>query len=259
MADEVKWIKITTGIFDNKKMKQIDAMPDADAVMVIWFKLLCLAGAANEQGYLLLTDSLAYTEETLANEFRRPVNTVRFAISAFEKLGMIVLDTAPENQKIIRVKNWGKYQNLAGLDLIRQQTRVRVADHRAKRKAALMCNVTRNVTVTPCNALEREKELEKELTLSATDDAVDNLITTLQQNGINVINERDIKTINRWLSVYSLEQIDQAIAQAATDGDEYVSEVTKKLKKRSVAGGPPKRRFGTAVGENTQPDYSQSL
>lgn len=260
MADEVKWIKITTGIFDNKKMKQIDAMPDADAVMVIWFKLLCLAGAANEQGYLLLTDSLAYTEEMLANEFRRPVNTVRFAISAFEKLGMIELDAAPENQKFIRVKNWGKYQNINGLDLIRQQTRERVAEHRAKRKATLPCNVTRNVTVTQCNVLERERELEKELTLSAvTNDAVDNLIMILQKNGIKVLNDRDIETVKRWLKVYSPETIERAIAQSRSAGDEYVSEVAKKLKGGGVAGGPQKRKPGTAVGEHNQPDYSQPL
>lgn len=261
MADEVKWIKITTGIFDNKKMKQIDAMPDADAVMVIWFKLLCLAGAANEQGYLLLTDSLAYNEEMLANEFRRPVNTVRFAISAFEKLGMIELDTVPENQKILRVKNWEKYQNVDGLDRIRQQTRMRVAALREKRKLeALPCNATRNVTVTQCNATEREleTELETDITLSVANDAVNNLIMILKKNGIMVINDRDIETIKRWLSVFSPEQIEQAIAQCRADGDEYVSAVNKKLK-GGGHGGPTTRRPGTVVGKNHIPDYTQSL
>ena len=50
MAD-VKWIKIATGIFDNRKIKQIETLPDKDAILVIWFKLLCLAGNLNDNGF----------------------------------------------------------------------------------------------------------------------------------------------------------------------------------------------------------------
>ena len=46
MAD-VKWIKITTDIFDDEKILLIETLPDADAIIVIWFKLLCLAGKQN--------------------------------------------------------------------------------------------------------------------------------------------------------------------------------------------------------------------
>ena len=256
MADEVKWIKITTGIFDSRKIKQIDAMPDSDAVLVIWFKLLCLAGTANDNGYLLLTDSIAYSEEMLASEFRRPLNTVRFAIATFAKLGMIELDIAPENQKIIRVKNWEKYQNIDGMEKIREQARQRMAKMRSNRKT---CYVTGDVTVTQGYALERERELEKELTLSAvTNDAVDNLIMILQKNGIKVLNDRDIETVKRWLKVFSPEQIEQAISQAAADGAAYVSEVSKKLK-GGIDGGPTKRNFGTVASKDYKPDYTQSL
>ena len=40
MAD-VKWIKITTDIFDDEKMLLIDGLPEHDGIIVIWFKLLC--------------------------------------------------------------------------------------------------------------------------------------------------------------------------------------------------------------------------
>lgn len=40
---EIKWIKITTDIFDDEKIKLIDSMPDNDALIVIWFKLLIKA------------------------------------------------------------------------------------------------------------------------------------------------------------------------------------------------------------------------
>ncbi|MGF2565521.1 phage replisome organizer N-terminal domain-containing protein, partial [Ralstonia pseudosolanacearum] len=35
---ETKWIKIVTDIFDNEKIRMIEAMPEGDAIIVIWFK-----------------------------------------------------------------------------------------------------------------------------------------------------------------------------------------------------------------------------
>lgn len=144
---DVKWIKIVTDIFNNKKIKQIDAMPDADTILVIWFKLLCLAGSINESGLIILTKDLAYTDEMLATEFRKPINTVRLALKTFESFGMIELV-----DNIYRISNWEKYQNIEGLERIREQTRLRVAKHRKKQKL-LSCNVT----VTQGNATEEER------------------------------------------------------------------------------------------------------
>lgn len=41
---EVKWIKIATDIFDDEKILLIEGLPDAYAIITVWFKLLCLAG-----------------------------------------------------------------------------------------------------------------------------------------------------------------------------------------------------------------------
>ena len=60
MAD-VKWIKIATDIFDNRKIKQIEAMPKGEAIIVIWIKLICLAGAINDGGRIYFTDDIPYT------------------------------------------------------------------------------------------------------------------------------------------------------------------------------------------------------
>ena len=85
----VKWIKIVTDIFDDEKILLIESMPDADKIIVIWFKLLCLAGKTNNGGVLMLNERIHYTDEMLATIFRRPVNTVRMALKAFEDFGMI--------------------------------------------------------------------------------------------------------------------------------------------------------------------------
>ena len=86
----VKWIKITTDIFDDEKMAIIDGLPERDGIIVIWFKLLCLAGKQNNGGVFIMNDKIAYTDEMLASIFRRPLNTVRMALSTFEQFGMVV-------------------------------------------------------------------------------------------------------------------------------------------------------------------------
>ena len=40
---EVKWIKLSTELFNNRKIKQIECLPEGNAVIVMWVKLLCLA------------------------------------------------------------------------------------------------------------------------------------------------------------------------------------------------------------------------
>ena len=89
MATDVKWIKIVTDIFDDEKILLIESMPEADSIIVIWFKLLCMAGKQNNKGIFLLNDKIAYTDEMLATIFRRPLNTVRLALKTFENYGMI--------------------------------------------------------------------------------------------------------------------------------------------------------------------------
>ncbi|MBP0987378.1 MAG: phage replisome organizer N-terminal domain-containing protein, partial [Oscillospiraceae bacterium] len=69
---DVKWIKIVTDIFDDEKILLIEAMPERDAIIVIWFKLLCLAGKQNNGGVFMLSDRIAYTDEMLSVIFRRP-------------------------------------------------------------------------------------------------------------------------------------------------------------------------------------------
>ena len=157
---EIKWIKITTDIFDDEKICLIDALPDHDAILVIWFKILALAGKHNRNGLLMMSDKVHYTDEMLATIFRRPLNTVRMALGIFEQFGMIEIIDG-----IIALPNWEKHQNIDGMEKIKEQTRNRVARHREKQKnLALGSNVTCNVTVTESNAIEedRDKELDKD-------------------------------------------------------------------------------------------------
>lgn len=134
MAD-VKWIKITTNIFDDEKIKLIEAMPDRDAILIIWIKILTQAGRCNASGYLLLNQNIPYTDEMLSTIFNRPLNTVRMALEIFKSFGMIELI-----ENAFCISNWEKHQNIEGMDLIREQTKQRVAKHREKQKQKLLGN-----------------------------------------------------------------------------------------------------------------------
>ena len=65
----LKWIKIVTDIFDDEKILLIEQLPDADSVIVIWFKLLCLAGKQNNGGVFIMNNRVPYTLQMLFNNF----------------------------------------------------------------------------------------------------------------------------------------------------------------------------------------------
>ena len=136
MAD-VKWIKIVTGIFDDEKIKLIEAMPEADAIIVIWFKLLCMAGKQNNGGVFMLNDKIAYTDEMLSTIFRRPLNTVRLALTTFERFGMVEIIN-----NTITIPNWEKYQSADKLAELKEYNRLAQQRSRAKRKELAAVNDT---------------------------------------------------------------------------------------------------------------------
>ena len=158
MAASISWIKITTNIFDDEKILLIESLPEADSIIVIWFKLLTLAGKCNNNGILMLNDSIPYTEEMLSTIFRRPLNTVRLAIETFEKFGMIVTlhDT-------ITIPNWEKHQQTESLEKIREQTNNRVKAFRERQKMLLeeteskSSNVTLHETLQPLHETQQNK------------------------------------------------------------------------------------------------------
>ena len=129
MAD-VKWIKITTDIFDDEKILLIESMPESDSMIVIWFKLLCLAGKMNNSGVFMMSDKIPYTDQMLATIFRRKETTVKMALNIFEEFGMI-----DRIDNIVTIPNWGKHQNLDQIEDKRQYMRGYMKKYREKQKA----------------------------------------------------------------------------------------------------------------------------
>lgn len=134
MASAVKWIKICSDIFDDEKIMLIENLPSADSIIVIWFKLLCLAGKNNNSGVFILNDKIAYTDEMLATVFRRDINTVRLALKTFENYGMIEIVSG-----FYTIPNWGKYQNLDKIEQKSQYMRNYMQEYRKKQKDKIEC------------------------------------------------------------------------------------------------------------------------
>ena len=207
---EIKWIKITTDIFDDEKICLIDALPDHDAILVIWFKILALAGKHNRNGLLMMSDKVHYTDEMLATIFRRPLNTVRMALGIFEQFGMVEIIDG-----VITLPNWEKHQNIDGMEKIKEQTRNRVARHREKQKNLALGNVTCNVTVTQSNALEEEGDKNKNITTTSNSE---NILELFQSEFRRLLSGFEIEEINHLLNENDSELVKEALRTAVNLG-----------------------------------------
>ncbi|AMK73823.1 MULTISPECIES: phage replisome organizer N-terminal domain-containing protein [Bacillus] len=160
---EVKWIKLSTQMFEDEKIKLIEQMPESDTILIIWVKLLSQAGKTNASGYIYLSENIPYTEEMLAAIFGRPLGTVRLALQTFRQFGMI--DITDDNY--ISISNWEKYQNLDRLEEIREQNRIRKQRQRAKQKLlsvdkGMSRDVTEQVTSSHATDIDKELDIDKE-------------------------------------------------------------------------------------------------
>ncbi len=161
MASGVKWIKITTDIFDDEKILMIESMPSADSIIVIWLKLLTFAGKQNNDGVFLMSNRIAYTDEMLACIFRRDVNLVRLALRTFEQFGMIEII-----ENVITIPNWGKHQTLDAYEKKKERDRERIARKRAEQKALIALSPDKSPDKSPDVAFsdkEEDKEKDKEI------------------------------------------------------------------------------------------------
>lgn len=160
MAD-VKWVKITTDMFDNRKIKHLRRLPDGNNIVLIWVMLLTMAGRCNAGGMIFLTENIPYTPKMLADELDFEENTVLLALRSLEEFNMIAMDG-----KMFRIAGWEEYQNIEGMDRIREQNRLRKQRQREQRRlqaAAQPQNPVQcdgHVTVTPSHATDIEGDID---------------------------------------------------------------------------------------------------
>lgn len=170
MAD-VKWIKITTDVFDDEKILLIESLPDAYSIIVVWFKLLCLAGKQNNSGVFMM-GQMPYTDKMLATIFRMKESTVQLALQTFEQFGMVEIIDG-----VITIPNWGKHQSLEQIEARKEYQREYQREYRKKQKLLaknedededekrkhLHKHLHKHLCTDDVNSLEEEGEKEIEI------------------------------------------------------------------------------------------------
>lgn len=181
---EVKWIKIATDIFDDEKILLIESLPDAYAIITVWFKLLCLAGKKNNGGVFLMNDKIPYTDKMLATIFRMNESTVKLALNAFEQFKMIEIV-----EGIITIPNWNKHQTLDAYERKKERDRLYQEERRAKQRALIEKSSDKSSERTSDVAVsDIDKEEDKEK---------DNNIYVPYKEIITYLNEKTGKKL-RW-------------------------------------------------------------
>lgn len=210
---DVKWIKIVTDIFDDEKILLIEQLPEADSIIVIWFKLLCLAGKQNNGGVFVLNNRLPYTNQMLSTIFRRKESVVTLALNTFEKFGMIeIIDC------VITIPNWEKIQSVKGLDEIREKARLRQAKYRENQLLLLNTKEKKEIDI-------KNKNIESNVTCNVT-----NNVTYFEDSNLN-------STFISWLEykkekrqAYKPKGLEALVTQTKNNVDKYgVDSVTNAI------------------------------
>ena len=211
MAD-VKWIKLTTSIFENRKIRQIETLPDGDAIIVIWVKLLCLAGNINDSGFVYFTKEIPYTEQMLATQFNRPLPTVQLALQTFEQFGMVeIVDN------MLLISNWEKYQSVDRLQELREYNRLAKQKSRAKQKLLEGVN-DKSMTSQQCQDtdIDKEKEIELDKNKNIDYEQIKDLFNDICKSfpRLTVLSDNRKKTIKARLNKYSVEEVKKMFEKA---------------------------------------------
>ena len=156
MAD-VKWIKLSTGLPDNRKIKQIRTLPNGDTIALMWIFLMCLAGNSNDDGFVFFTKEIPYTDEMLAEEFKMDINTIRLGLATFEKFGMLEIVN-----DFICLSAWEKWQSTDKLSELKEYNRIKQRESRARKRLSKTVN-DMSMTSQPCQDIDIDKDIDIEL------------------------------------------------------------------------------------------------
>ena len=218
--DELRWIKLSVGLFDNKKIKHLRSLPDGDRIVLFWVMLITLAGHCNYGGKIFFLENIPYTPKTLAKEAGMEENVIQLALDSFKLLKMIEID----EDGFIYILNWAEYQSDEKLSKIREQNRLRQQAYRDRQKALTTRNVTNNVTH---NAQKKE---ESELDIDTH--SFNPCACAQENNNIYNISSDD----GRWVLpvgvILNGEQLDDLCEKLTKDEFEHYTEVVASAERR---------------------------
>ncbi|ALB44024.1 phage replisome organizer N-terminal domain-containing protein [Clostridium beijerinckii] len=217
MAD-IKWIKLATCMPDDEKMKLIDAMKERDTIHYVWIRILLLGGKLNANGEIFLSEGKPLTANMLAILFSRPIDAIKLALRVLSKFGMI--EIAPD--KVIRIVNWDKYQNIEGMEKVREQNRKRAETHREKKKQE------KKTDKSDAQESYEDEVLEESITLNENEqlEKTNNLEQKKNSSEENYAPEEN-KAFDENATLENLETREEASVN--TDTDEAASDISSEI------------------------------
>lgn len=221
---EVKWIKITTDMFDNRKIKHLRKLPDGNNIVLIWVMLLTMAGRCNSNGMVFLTQNIPYTPKMLADELDFEENTVKLALQSLEQLEMIVTDNG-----FFAIPGWEEHQNAEALEKIRKQNRIRKQKQREKQKIECVTEMSRDTSVTNLGSHATDIDKEEDIDIDKERDIRGNRVdyqqiadmynaTCVSFPRLTVLSKKREKAIKARLRKYSIDDI-QKVFELAEESD----------------------------------------
>ena len=217
---EVQWIKIYIDMFDKRKIKKVRRLPAGNDLLLIWIMLLAMAGKCNAGGHIFITENVPFTEEDLADELDFEVNTIRLALKAFEELNMITTTS----EGFINILGWEEYQNIEGMDRIREQNRIRQKKWYDKQKALADPNAQPNVRLTQPNNIEEEGEKDKEKeshSFIPCEGAKRTMLGGTLGKGVVMLSDEQIDDLLDKLSLEEFNKYVEIVAECELNGKPY--------------------------------------
>lgn len=212
MAD---WIRLATNLFDNKKIKQIEVAPKGKQMLLLWVRLICLAGTINDGGKVYVTDGVPYTLDGLAVELNENKSIVKNALELFERYNMIAYE-----EGCMYLPGWAEHQNVVGLEKIREQTRERTRLYRQRKKLSVTSNsgdasqcVTGDVTSDSGydEVTQQNKNKNIELDIDNNNSISLSNVTQIYEQKIGLIDARVAERLADLLEQYGEERVSEGI------------------------------------------------
>lgn len=218
---EVKWIKLTTDMFDNRKIRHLRRLPEGNNIVLIWVMLLTMAGRCNSGGMIFLTENIPYSPKMLADELDFEETTVALALKALEQLDMIVTDDG-----FFSIVGWEEYQNTDRLAELREYNRLAQQKSRAKKKLPQPVN-DMSMTSQRCQDIEEDKEKDKEEEIHSFIQSEDReeakmkyLGGTLGQ-GVVLLSDEQFNDLCDRLSIEELDKYIGIVAECEKNGQKF--------------------------------------
>lgn len=206
------WIKVMCNLLDHRKIKMIRKGPEGNTLFLLWLLMLTEAGKCNRGGYLMVSDSLAYTGDTLSMVTDIPLPIVQLGLSIFVELDMI-----DQQDGVLFIKNWRKYQSEDKLEARRAKDRLRQERHRENERNKILAlppsdlsrdhHVRLSRDVTPENRQEQNREEQ-----SRKEQTTETVRLLLQDTPLLKVSDHDLQDLQQR---HGIERLMQAADIAA--------------------------------------------